>query len=163
VEDQAVFGNDVPPEAVRPPHVEHDFLVHQKLVVQPEIVAVGIELALIERVDDDIAAKLGLDLAAGEDHVNDAELTDWTWSVERCKRPGSFVPGSPRYTLLNQGRECNLGRSTTVPVVRHHVATIREMQWVPSIECRGFRQEQARRLLYVMPCCFCKRAATRAI
>ena len=45
--------NDVPPIAVRPTHIEHDFLVHDQFIVQAEVVAVGVEQLLIERFDDD--------------------------------------------------------------------------------------------------------------
>ena len=44
-------------EAVGPAHVEDDFLVRQELVVQAQIVAVGIQLRFVERIDDDVATQ----------------------------------------------------------------------------------------------------------
>ena len=42
-----------------------DFLVDHQLVVQREIVAVGVQLGVVERIDDDVPAQLAFDLVTG--------------------------------------------------------------------------------------------------
>src|SRR5579863_5834753 len=110
VEDQSVVRNHIPSETIRPPHVEHDFLVDEELVVQPQVVAVGVEPALIERVDDDVATELSPDLVAGKNHFDDAESANWKLptraALMRCRAERS-ISG---YTLLQTGPQCNLAR-----------------------------------------------------
>lgn len=60
LQDEAFGGNDVPPVAIRPLHIEHDFFVDQQFVVQAEVVAVGVEEAFVERLNDNIVAELHL-------------------------------------------------------------------------------------------------------
>ena len=57
-----------PPHAVGLGHVEHDLLVDHQLVVQREVVAVGVERARVERIDHDVAAEPRVDFVAGENH-----------------------------------------------------------------------------------------------
>jgi hypothetical protein len=64
-----VLGNRNPPHAIRLPHVEHDLFIDHDLVVQREVIAVGIEVRLIKRVDDDVRAEMLLNLVARENHV----------------------------------------------------------------------------------------------
>ena len=54
IEHQPLGRNRVPPITIRPAHIEDDFLVRQQFVVQPQVVAVRIELLLDERIDDDV-------------------------------------------------------------------------------------------------------------
>ena len=49
-------------------HVEDDFLVHQQFVVQAQVVAVWIQLILIERLNPDVATKSSLDFTAAQNH-----------------------------------------------------------------------------------------------
>jgi hypothetical protein len=67
-EHEAVLGNRDPLHPVALPHVEHHLLVDEQLVVEREVVAVGVEAGLVEGVDEDVAAEAAADLVAGEDH-----------------------------------------------------------------------------------------------
>ena len=67
-EHQPFLGNPQPPRAVGLRHVEHDLFVGQQLVVQRQVVAVGVQPRLIERIDDDVAAQVPDNFVAGKDH-----------------------------------------------------------------------------------------------
>ena len=67
-EHEPLRRNLDPPHAVGLGHVEHDFFVDHQLVVQREVVAVGIELRLVERIDDDVGAQSLANRLAGENH-----------------------------------------------------------------------------------------------
>ena len=67
-EHQPLRRNLDPPHAVGLGHVEHHLFVDHQLVVQREVVAVGIELRLIERIDDDVGAQSFTNRLAGENH-----------------------------------------------------------------------------------------------
>ena len=68
VEHQPAFRQLDPPHAIGLRHVEHDFLVDHQLVVERQVVAVGIELRLVERIDDDVAAQAFANGLPGENH-----------------------------------------------------------------------------------------------
>src|SRR5262245_33929627 len=63
-ENEAVFRDANSPSAIRSSHVEHDLLVRQQLVVQRESVAIRIEVRHVERIDDNVAAKVLIDFIA---------------------------------------------------------------------------------------------------
>ena len=67
-EHKAVRRDHDPLDPVALPHVEHDLFVGHQLVVQREVVAVGIQVRLDERVDDDVLAQAFANLMAGENH-----------------------------------------------------------------------------------------------
>ena len=89
----------MPPKAVRPAHVEHDFLVRQQLVVQPQVVAVGVELLLVERIDDDVPVQPRPNLVAAENHV---------WDRERAGDCVRFVKAETKVTARKS--PCNGSR-----------------------------------------------------
>ncbi len=57
IEDQSFRRNRVTAEAIRAAHIEDDFLVREKFIVQAQVIAVRIELRLFKRIDDDVAPK----------------------------------------------------------------------------------------------------------
>jgi hypothetical protein len=63
-EDEPFFGDLHPLHPVALPHVEHHLLVDEQFVVEREVVAVGVELRFVERIDEDVAAQLPADLVA---------------------------------------------------------------------------------------------------
>ena len=72
VKNQAFGRNNVPTKSIWPPHVQYNFFVNEKLVVQAQVIAVGVQLPLIEWIDDDIFPQLRLNLVSGKDHENKA-------------------------------------------------------------------------------------------
>ena len=59
-----------PPHPVRLGHVQNNLLVDHQLVVQRQIVAIWIDLRLVERVDQNIVTETPQDFLAGDDHGN---------------------------------------------------------------------------------------------
>ena len=70
-EHQPLVRNLDPPHAVGLGHVEHHLFVDHQLVVEREVVAVRVELRLVERIDDDVGAQSFANGLAGEDHGRD--------------------------------------------------------------------------------------------
>lgn len=68
VEFQAFGRNFNPAKPIRLSHVENDFLVDQQFVMQSQVVAVGVQLGLDERFDNDIRTKPGVNLVAAQNH-----------------------------------------------------------------------------------------------
>ncbi len=76
LQDHTVFRNGDTAKSIGPFHVQHDFFVDQKLVVEREVVAVGIQLFLMEGLNIEVLAKLGFDFAAAENHESFAERNE---------------------------------------------------------------------------------------
>jgi hypothetical protein len=64
-EHQPVRRNGQPPDTVGLAHVEHDLFVGHQLIVQRQVVAVGVEVRLVERIKDDVFPQLLADFMAG--------------------------------------------------------------------------------------------------
>ena len=95
-EDHSLGGNFNPPHTVRFPHVEHDFFVRHQLVVQRQVVAVGVEVPLIERIDDDVLPQLASNFVAGKNHV---------------ERPVQSLKSNRGLAARFGGRRCPLDRN----------------------------------------------------
>ena len=65
LQHEAFRWNRKTPHAVRLAHVQHDLFVDHDFIVQRQVIAVGIHLRLVERIDDDVAAQFTLDFMTG--------------------------------------------------------------------------------------------------
>lgn len=64
-QDESVVGNDDPLGGVRLFHVEYRVGIDKQFVVQGEVVAVGVELGIVKRVDKNFRTELAFDFETG--------------------------------------------------------------------------------------------------
>ena len=67
-EDETLWRNVDAIHPIALSHIEHHLFVDEQFVVQREVVAIWVEMTVVERLDDNVAAELLFDLVAGEDH-----------------------------------------------------------------------------------------------
>jgi hypothetical protein len=72
LQNQSLGWDEYSSEAIRPPHVEHDFFVDKQFVVQSKVVAVGIELFVVKWLDPDITAQPSFNFRTAENHETPA-------------------------------------------------------------------------------------------
>ena len=57
-QDKSLGGNRYPADTIRESHIQHNLFVGQELVVQRQVVAVGIEVVFIKRIDVNVGIQL---------------------------------------------------------------------------------------------------------
>ncbi len=74
MEFEPLRRNRQPAMPIWTPHIQNNLFVHEKLVVEPQVVAIGIELSCFVRLNDNVRAEASLNLIAAEDHVPGAVM-----------------------------------------------------------------------------------------
>ena len=67
-EDESRFGNRQMTDPICLSHVQHNFFVGNDFVVKSKVVAIGIEIVWVKRVDFDIVPDTPFDFITGQDH-----------------------------------------------------------------------------------------------